>query len=43
MIRYATEKYGEDRVSRIITYGTIKSKQSLKDATRVLGVPICDW
>ena len=37
MIRYATEKYGEDRVAQIITYGTIKSKQSLKDATRVLG------
>ena len=39
MIRYATEKYGEDRVAQIITYGTIKSKQSLKDATRVLGLP----
>ena len=39
MIRYATEKYGEDRVAQIITYGTIKSKQSLKDATRVLGFP----
>ena len=39
MIRYATEKYGEDRVAQIITYGTIKSKQSLKDSTRVLGYP----
>jgi DNA polymerase-3 subunit alpha len=39
MIRYATEKYGEDRVAQIITYGTIKSKQSIKDATRVLGYP----
>jgi DNA polymerase-3 subunit alpha len=39
MIRYATERYGEDRVAQIITYGTIKSKQSLKDATRVLGYP----
>ena len=38
MIRYATEKYGEDRVAQIITYGTIKSKQALKDATRVLGL-----
>ena len=37
MIKYATEKYGEDRVAQIITYGTIKSKQSIKDATRVLG------
>jgi len=39
MIRYATTKYGEDRVAQIITYGTIKSKQSIKDATRVLGYP----
>ena len=39
MIRYATTKYGEDRVAQIITYGTIKSKQALKDSTRVLGYP----
>ena len=39
MIAYATGKYGEDRVAQIITYGTIKSKQALKDSTRVLGYP----
>ncbi|MFZ2227045.1 MAG: DNA polymerase III subunit alpha [Candidatus Nanopelagicaceae bacterium] len=39
MIRYATQKYGEDRVAQIITYGTIKSKQALKDSSRVLGYP----
>ena len=39
MIRYATEKYGEDRVSQIITYGTIKAKQAVKDSARVLGFP----
>ena len=39
MIRYATTKYGEDRVAQIITYGTIKSKQAIKDSTRVLGFP----
>ena len=39
MIAYATHKYGEDRVAQIITYGTIKSKQALKDSTRVLGYP----
>ena len=39
MIAYATSKYGEDRVAQIITYGTIKSKQALKDSTRVLGYP----
>jgi DNA polymerase III subunit alpha len=39
MIRYATTRYGEDRVAQIITYGTIKSKQAIKDSTRVLGYP----
>jgi DNA polymerase-3 subunit alpha len=39
MIRYATEKYGEDRVSQIITYSTIKAKAAIKDAARVLGFP----
>jgi DNA polymerase-3 subunit alpha len=39
MIRYATEKYGEERVAQIITYGTIKAKAAVKDAARVLGYP----
>src|SRR4051795_11266474 len=39
MIRYATQRYGEERVSQIITYGTIKAKQALKDSARVLGHP----
>jgi DNA polymerase-3 subunit alpha len=39
VIRYVTEKYGEDRVAQIITYGTIKAKAAVKDAARVLGYP----
>ena len=39
VIRYVTEKYGDDRVSQIVTYGTIKAKQAVKDASRVLGYP----
>jgi DNA polymerase III subunit alpha len=39
VIRYVTEKYGEDRVSMIVTYGTIKAKQAVKDASRILGYP----
>ncbi|MDN5852126.1 MAG: DNA polymerase III subunit alpha, partial [Actinomycetia bacterium] len=39
VIRYVTEKYGDDRVSYIITYGTIKAKQALKDSSRVQGYP----
>ncbi len=39
VIRYVTDKYGEDKVAQIVTYGTIKAKQALKDAARVLGKP----
>ncbi|WP_439593360.1 DNA polymerase III subunit alpha [Microbacterium sp.] len=39
VITYVTEKYGDERVAQIVTYGTIKAKQALKDAGRVLGFP----
>ena len=39
VIKYVTEKYGEERVAQIVTYGTIKAKQAVKDAGRVLGHP----
>ncbi len=39
MIRYATEKYGEERVAQIITYGSIKAKAAIKDSARALGYP----
>ena len=42
VIRYVQEKYGEDRVAQIVTYGTIKGKQAIKDAARVLGFPYQD-
>ncbi len=39
VMRYVTDKYGEDKVCQVVTYGTIKTKQALKDASRVLGYP----
>ncbi|HEX5016200.1 MAG TPA: DNA polymerase III subunit alpha, partial [Actinomycetes bacterium] len=39
VIRYVTERYGDDRVAQIVTFGTIKAKQAIKDASRVLGYP----
>ncbi len=39
VIRYVTDKYGDERVAQIVTYGTIKAKQALKDSSRVLGFP----
>ena len=42
VIRYVSEKYGYERVAQIVTYGTIKGKQAIKDAARVLGFPYSD-
>ena len=39
VIRYAAEKYGSDHVAQIITFSTIKGKQAIRDAARVLGHP----
>jgi DNA polymerase-3 subunit alpha len=39
MIRYASEKYGRDHVAQIITFGTIKARNAVRDAARVLGYP----
>jgi DNA polymerase-3 subunit alpha len=36
VIRYVKEKYGADRVAQIITFGTLKGKQAIKDVGRVL-------
>ena len=37
MIRYAAEMYGRENVAQIITFGTIKARQAVRDAARVLG------
>jgi DNA polymerase-3 subunit alpha len=37
VIRYASDRYGSDRVAQIITFQTIKGKQGIRDAARVLG------
>ncbi|MGL5445220.1 MAG: DNA polymerase III subunit alpha, partial [[Mycobacterium] stephanolepidis] len=35
MVRYATDKWGSDRVAQVITFGTIKTKAALKDSARI--------
>jgi DNA polymerase-3 subunit alpha len=42
VIRYVREKYGADRVAQIITFGTLKGKQAIKDVGRVLGFSFQD-
>ena len=39
VIEYVAERYGRDRVSQIITYGTMAAKAVIRDAGRVLGHP----
>ena len=36
VIRYIKDKYGEDKVAQIITFGTLKGKQAIKDVGRAL-------
>lgn len=40
VIAYVSEKYGDERVSQVVTYGTMKGKSAIKDASRVLSKPI---
>ena len=40
MIRYATERYGWDHVAQIVTFSTIKARAAVRDAARVLGIPM---
>jgi DNA polymerase-3 subunit alpha len=37
VIEYVKRRYGEDRISQVVTYGRIKTKQALKDSARIMG------
>ena len=39
VIDYVIDKYGAEKVSRIITFGTLKAKGVVRDVARVLGLP----
>lgn len=40
VIKYVIEKYGEDKVCQIITFGTMGAKAALRDVGRVLDIPL---
>jgi DNA polymerase-3 subunit alpha len=42
VIKYVTQKYGEDRVAQIGTFGTMAGKAAIRDVGRVLDVPIAE-
>ena len=39
VIKYVTEKYGNDKVAQIITFGTMEARAAVRDAGRALGMP----
>ncbi|MBD3335721.1 MAG: DNA polymerase III subunit alpha [Candidatus Eisenbacteria bacterium] len=39
IIRYVVERYGEENVSQIITFGTMAARAATRDVGRVLGLP----
>jgi len=44
VIDYVINKYGEDRVSQIVTFGTMKARAAIRDVGRVMDYPyaLCD-
>ena len=36
---YVREKYGDDKVAQIITFGTMAARAAIRDTTRALGLP----
>ena len=40
VIDYVQKKYGEKRVSGIITFGTMAAKQVIRDVSRVMNIPL---
>ncbi len=42
VIDYVRQKYGADRVSQIITFGTLKAKLVITDVARALEVPVAE-
>ncbi len=40
VIDYVVEKYGQNQVAQIVTYGTMAAKMSIKDVARVMDLPL---
>ncbi len=42
VLEYTSNKYGEDRVAQIITFGTLKARAAIRDVGRVMDIPLSD-
>ncbi len=40
VIDYVIEKYGADKVAQIITFGTMKARQAVRDVGRAMNIPL---
>src|SRR5512138_145928 len=40
VLEYCTQKYGNDKVAQIITFGTMGTKAAIKDVARVMDIPL---
>lgn len=40
LVKYTIEKHGEDRVAHIVTFGRMQARGSIRDAGRVLDLPL---
>ncbi|MBE0696722.1 MAG: DNA polymerase III subunit alpha, partial [Anaerolineaceae bacterium] len=42
MLEYCANKYGDDRVAQIITFGTLGAKAAIRDVGRVMDIPLAE-
>ena len=42
VLKYVTDKYGEEKVAHIITYQTMATKMAIKDVAKVMGVSVSE-
>lgn len=42
VIKYVSQKYGEEKVSQIVTFGTLKPKNAVRDVCRVYNTPLVE-
>ncbi len=42
MLKYTADKYGEDKVAQIITFGTLGARAAIRDVGRVMDIPLSE-
>jgi DNA polymerase III subunit alpha len=42
MMEYCAQKYGDDKVAQIITFGTLGARAAIRDVGRVMDIPLSE-